>query len=335
MGKKTKKSSKFKPHHFLIVAGLLLINYIALHIGHAISLTQLHEGMTIEIAMAWFQFNVTRSPFVPFTTLFNSLFTFLVPLVASFLIMALYVTNKEKRKAFRAKKEHGSAHFAKVEDFNHLLNPENGQSIILSQDIKLSLDHHATGTNINICIIGGPGSGKTRGFMINLAHKSLDKGANMVITDPKGNLLKSVGKFLKKQGYTIKVLHLSNIGKSDFYNPFTYMRMDNEGNQAQILSLIEVIIKSTDTSADGKGGGNGDAFWTNAEKLLLQALFFYVLEVEPKERQSIVTVLELLDETSFGDDYEEGAKSGLAKRFALLEEQNPASLAVSFWEVLT
>jgi len=138
---------------------------------------------------------------------------------------------------------------------------------------------------------------------------------------------------LKKQGYTIKVLNLSNIGKSDFYNPFAYMRMDKEEDKAQILSLIDVIIKSTDTTSDGKGGGSGEVFWANAEKLLLQALFFYVLEAEPKERQSIVTVLELLDETSFNDDGAgDGEKSGLAKRFAVLEEQNPNSIALSFWK---
>jgi len=106
------------------------------------------------------------------------------------------------------------------------------------------------------------------------------------------------------------------------------MRIEKEEDRAQVISLIEVIMKSTNTTEDGKSGGSSDAFWTNAEKMLLQALFFYILETEPKERQSIVAVLELLDETSFS----EAEESNLTKRFRLLEEENPSSLALSFWK---
>ena len=218
-----KKKFKLTPNLIAMAAGLIIANYVALHLGHALSLFHIFDEVGIGMTADIFGHNLTAAPFIFFQTLFSGAFTFLTAAMANIIIYLAYITSKEKRKSFRAKKEYGSAALAKPIDFAHLRHPYKSHNIILSKYISLSIDHHATGININIFIIGGPGSGKTRGFMkpniLNLAHKEVGKGANMVITDPKGNLLKSVGKFLKKQGYVIKVLNLSNIAKSDYYNP--------------------------------------------------------------------------------------------------------------------
>ena len=328
--KKPKKPFHLKASHIIRTGLFLFITYIGLHIGHAISLYQLYDT-TAAIAMAWLQFNITNSPLAWISTITNPT-TPLAALTAN-VIFAFYLTVKsQKRTNFRRKAEHGSAKFAHASDYKHFANPIENKNIYLSDNIKLSIDHHSTGVNLNVVIIGGPGSGKTRGFLKPLV---LQMACNYVITDPKGELLKSVGKMLEDNGYTIKVLNLANIEESDFYNPFKYLRLDKSED---VLTLIDVIVSSTnkdgDTSTQSKSGGN-DAFWSNAEKMLLQAIFFYILETEPPERQTILTVLEMLDENQISTNGKNN-ENPLSRRFNRLEkkmrENGKQSMAVSFWK---
>lgn len=276
--------------------------------------------------------NIVADALAPFAAIRQSPIVMLSPLVANIILYVAISELKARRRAFRVKKEHGSAALSKLKDFSGLKHAERSNNILLSANIALSIDHHSTGINLNAFVVGGPGSGKTRGFIkpniLNLADSRRGYGANMVITDPKSNILSSVGKYLKKRGYTIKVINLSDIAKSDYYNPFSYMRIEKDEDRAQIISLIDVIIKSTNSTADGKSGSTGDAFWTNSEKMLLQALFFYVLEAEPPERRSLVTIISMLDETTIGQETE----SKMQAKFRELAARRPDSLAVSFWK---
>ena len=75
---------------------------------------------------------------------------------------------------------------------------------------------------IHSLIVGTTGSGKTTGF-INpviqiLAHCKTKP--SLVISDPKGELLRGHGQLLSEQGYTVKVLNLREIFSSSKWNPF-------------------------------------------------------------------------------------------------------------------
>jgi type IV secretion system protein VirD4 len=327
---KFKKSPKLNITKIIVATAGFLVLYLSLHLGHAISLFFMHD-IDILTALNHFAFNISSNPAAFITTLGHpaTLGTVFALGIIGFLIFAM---QRDKRKSFhRHKTEHGSAKFLKTDAFAHLKDPIDSKNLILSKDIRLSTDHHKTGVNLNIWIIGGLGSGKTRGFLkpniLNLANKKQGFGANMVITDAKGNILKTVGKFLRKKGYKIKVLNLAEISKSDYYNPFVYM---NAGKPEEVIAIIETLIQSTNIKEDSPqgGGGSNDKFWENAEKMLLQALFFYILEAEPPERQSIVTLLELLDENVISDKDD----NPLSRRFLALEAKNPSSLALSFWK---
>jgi type IV secretion system protein VirD4 len=286
------------------------------------------SGTDLVAAFAVFEYNLTNAPFAPLAAITQTPATLLTLLFTNLGLLLVYILQMDKRNNYKRKKEHGSAHFAKPADFDKMKNPIANQNIILSKDIRLSLDHHKTGANINVLVTGGPGSGKTRGFMKPLVAQM---ACSMVITDAKGNLLASCGKMLRDNGYKIKVLNLADLEATDFYNPFTYMRLDRPED---IMSLIEVIIKATDNQGDtsGKGKGGGDSsFWENAEKMLLLAIFFYILEAEPKERQSIPTVLDMMDENRFDAEKE----NPLAAKFDALYQNNPRSLAVSFWKKIS
>lgn len=49
-----------------------------------------------------------------------------------------------------------------------------------------------------------------------------------VILDPKGEIVRDIGGLLEKKGYEVRVLDLINMNRSHCYNPFVYLRNDND-----------------------------------------------------------------------------------------------------------
>lgn len=143
--------------------------------------------------------------------------------------------------------------------------------------------------NQNTLILGGSGSGKTRGYVM---PNVLQAHSSYIITDPKGEILEKGGYFLKEvKGYKIRVLNLDDKTQSDGYNPFVYVHTEREGYEERVLSLIEAIIVNTD---GGEKKGGSDPFWDKAERLFLQAVFFFTAVGFPPEEQNMNTVLELI-----------------------------------------
>ena len=64
--------------------------------------------------------------------------------------------------------------------------------------------------------------------------------SSYVILDPKGEILKDTGNLLEEKGYEIKVLDLINMEKSHCYNPFKYLKTDND-----VQRLVTNLFKST------------------------------------------------------------------------------------------
>ena len=143
--------------------------------------------------------------------------------------------------------------------------------------------------NQNTLILGGSGSGKTRGYVM---PNILQAHSSYIVTDPKGEILEKAGYFLKElKGYKIRVLNLDEKSQSDGYNPFVYIHPEREGYEERVLSLIETIIINTD---GGEKKGGSDPFWDKAERLFLQAVFFFVTDGFVPEERNMNTVLKLI-----------------------------------------
>lgn len=97
--------------------------------------------------------------------------------------------------------------FKKVKGNNRFADKKADNNIILTGDVQLSLDTAKTGKNLNVCVVGGGGTGKTWNYVL---PNILQANTSYVITDRGGYLLKKTGKFLKEQGYIIKVLNLND-----------------------------------------------------------------------------------------------------------------------------
>ena len=138
----------------------------------------------------------------------------------------------------------------------------------------------ANARNLNCCIIGSSGSGKTRFW---LTPQLLQAHSSYVVVDPKGGVLGQVGAFLQKRGYKIKVFNSIDFSKSMHYNPLAYIR-----NEADILKFVDALISNT------KGEGKeGDPFWTKSETLLYCALIAYIIFEGPAEDRNMNTLVDM------------------------------------------
>lgn len=194
------------------------------------------------------------------------------------------------------------------------------KNMILSQNVALSMDGRATRKNCNTLILGGSGAGKTRFY---LKPNLMQLNCSYVITDPSGEILQTMGKFLENAGYEIKVINLTNMDQSHCYNPFNYVRED-----ADILVMIDVLTKNL-TPPDSH---SSDPFWPKSQAALLQAIAFYLYkECRPAER-NFTNVMKLLRAAIIkdgNDDY----KSPLDIIFEDLEKKDPNHIAVMQYSI--
>lgn len=151
--------------------------------------------------------------------------------------------------------------------------------------------------NNNTLILGGSGSGKTRGYVM---PNILQAHSSYIVTDPKGEILEKAGYFLSEiKGYKIRVLNLDEKTLSDGYNPFMYIHPERDGYEERILSLIETIIINTD---GGEKKGGSDPFWDKAERLFLQAIFFFTCDGFIDKERNMNTVMELISMLQIAED---------------------------------
>lgn len=229
-----------------------------------------------------------------------------------YIVMALYYFTT--RKKYMPGKEHGTASWGTKTDSKKIVNKNDEENVILTNSEKMSLDSKKIRKNLNTLVIGGSGTGKTRFFV---KPNILQANTSYVITDPKGEILRDTGYFLKQQGFKVKVFNLIEMLKSLSYNPFAYIKQE-----VDVLKIINMLIKNTTP----KGAGTGDPFWEKSEVALLQALFFYTINYLNEEEHNFATILHLLRLAEVKEE-DEGFKSELDFLFEEIEEEDPDNIA--------
>ena len=181
--------------------------------------------------------------------------------------------------------------------------------------------------NNNTLILGGSGSGKTRGFVL---PNILQAHSSYIVTDPKGEILEKAGYFLSEvKGYKIRVLNLDDKTLSDGYNPFIYIHPERDGYEERVLSLIETIIINTD---GGEKKGGSDPFWDKSERLFLQAIFFFTCDGFVPEERNMNTVIQLIAMLQIAED-EDNYDSDLDYFAAIFERKHGSDhIGVQQWK---
>mgnify|MGYP000857306206 CR=1 FL=1 len=221
----------------------------------------------------------------------------------------------DSQKKYMFGKEHGTAKWADKKDIEKLTDKDVSKNIILTKTEMLNIDTRKTRKNLNMFVVGGAGTGKTRFLM---KPNLLQANTSYVITDPKGELLRDTGQSFIQAGYKLKVFNLIEMDYSLCYNPFSYIRSDTD-----VLKVINTLIKNTNPK--GFTGGN-DPFWEKAEIALLQAIFSYIwYEIVPEE-QNMKTVMQLLRYADVKEE-DENHISDLDIIFNELKKEKPNHIA--------
>ena len=246
----------------------------------------------------------------------NSLNTVLFLLLIYCVAIGIYFST---RKNYRRTEEYGSAKWGNAKNICKKYKQENSNyNKILTQNFCIGLDGRKHRRNLNLLICGGSGAGKTRFFA---KPNIMQCNCSFVILDPKGEILRDTGSLLEKEGYEVKVLDLINMHKSHCYNPFVYLRDDND-----VQRLVTNLFKSTTP----KGSQSNDPFWDTAASMLLLALVFYLKYEAPEEEQNFTMVMEMLRAGEVKED-EEMFSSPLDILFERLENDNPEHIAVKYY----
>ena len=218
-----------------------------------------------------------------------------------------YVKTSKKKTLWG--QEQGSAEWASIKEEKQYADKDFYKNMIFTNTVFMSLDTRKTRKNNNVLVIGGSGTGKSR-FVVK--PNIMQANTSFVITDPSGDLLESTGHLLEEQGYDIKIFNLIEMENSDKYNPFVYIRSEED-----VTRVVDCILKNT--KSDKKQSG-GDPFWDDSIKALLSALFYYLWLEAPKEEQNLKMIMKLIRMAEVKEDDSE-FESDLDIMFRLLEEK--------------
>lgn len=183
--------------------------------------------------------------------------------------------------------EHGSAQWATkqnrklFEDNSGIPCGDNFYVTVNNPNHKYYSSH-----NLNEIVIGGSGAGKS---FRKIKPDIMQMTGSYVVTDPSGELYRDCSKFLKKNGYNVKVLNLTDINLSDSYNPFYYMTSEQD-----VLNIADLFMKNS------AGEGEKEDFWTGAAQDLLVAIMLYLFKTDG-ELKSFGRVIRLVNSIEYED----------------------------------
>ena len=246
----------------------------------------------------------------------DSLKTVLVLLLCYGFGIGIYFST---RRNYRRREEHGSAKWGDARAVNkkYCQTPKS-ENKLMTQNVSIGLNAKKHRRNLNTLVCGGSGAGKTRFYC---KPNLMQCNSSFVILDPKGEIVRDVGKLLEAKGYEIKVLDLISMEKSHCYNPFVYLQNDND-----IQRLVTNLFKSTTP----KGSQSNDPFWDTAASMLLLALVFYLHYEAPEDEQNFAMIMEMLRAGAIEDE-EEPSPSPLDNLFSELEYENPDHIALKYY----
>lgn len=162
--------------------------------------------------------------------------------------------------------------------------------------------------NANNLIIGAPGTGKSRGFVIpNLCEADNE---SLLVLDPKGEIYSITHEMMKHKGYKVQVLDFDNPMKSQiFYNPLSFIK-----TQDDVIKFSSVIVANQMERCN-------DVFWPLSAEILCNALTSYLVSYRPEAQQNMKSIEKLL-RVSMALDIQDGTTK-LDKIFECIPETDP------------
>lgn len=247
----------------------------------------------------------------------DSVKTVLIFIAAYGLGIGIYLSS---RRNYRRGEEHGSAKWGDPRAVNKKYRDKDPiKNRIFTQHVRMGLDGRKHRRNLNTLVVGGSGAGKSRFYAkVNICQCN----TSFFILDCKGELLRDCGGLLEQMGYEIKVVDLLNMEKSHCYNPFAYLKSDND-----VQKMVTNLFKATTP----KGSQSNDPFWDTAASMLLMALVFYLWYEAPEDEKNFPMIMEMLRAGEVRED-DDSYQSPLDELFDRLEMRSPDHIAVKYYK---
>ena len=246
----------------------------------------------------------------------SSIRTVLLFFLAYAMGIGIYLSS---RKNYRRGEEHGSAKWGSPFALNKkYADHDYANNKLLTQNVRIGLDSRKHRRNLNVLVIGGSGAGKTRFYC---KPNLMQANTSFVVLDPKGEQLRDTGHLLEAKGYEIRILDLINMDRSHCYNPFVYLRNDND-----VQRLVTNLFKATTP----KGSQTSDPFWDTSAQMLLLALMFYLLYEAPYEEQNFAMVMDMIRAGEV--DEVNNLPSALDNLFSDLRKTDPYHIALKYYD---
>lgn len=155
--------------------------------------------------------------------------------------------------------------------------------LILADGIEFSTDERKTHINNNICIVGVTGGGKT----LNLVQPRLlyNRNTNLVISDPKRELVGKYRYFYERAGFKVLELNISNPDLADVcFDPMQYVDCHKDVN---VLSraIVDLTPQRPNSSAD--------SYWENSSCNVVKFAIYYKLAFDGNS--TLVDVVDFID----------------------------------------
>ena len=247
----------------------------------------------------------------------DSVKTVLIFIAAYGLGIGIYLSS---RRNYRRGEEHGSAKWGDPRAVNKKYRDKDPiKNRIFTQHVRMGLDGRKHRRNLNTLVVGGSGAGKSRFYgKVNICQCN----TSLFVLDCKGELLRDCGGLLEQMGYEIKVVDLLNMEKSHCYNPFAYLKSDND-----VQKMVTNLFKATTP----KGSQSNDPFWDTAASMLLMALVFYLHYEAPEDEKNFAMIMEMLRAGEVRED-DDSYQSPLDELFDRLEMRSPDHIAVKYYK---
>ncbi|MBQ7896021.1 MAG: type IV secretory system conjugative DNA transfer family protein [Oscillospiraceae bacterium] len=274
------------------------------------------DGMNIMELMAAFNLAMAK----PFSLTWKSHTPkfMLIALVAYAGAICIYYSSQQNR---RPGEEHGSAKWGNVHELNRKYkDKDDGKNVILTKNLRMSMNGKLHMRNLLQIVVGGSGAGKTR-FLVK--PNIMLANASFICTDPKGEIARATIPLLLQNGYVVKVFDLIEPLNSDSYNPFHYIRKDSD-----VFRLINNFIQNTTP----KNASQSDPFWERSEIALDSALMLYLLHEAPEYEQNMEMILTMIENGAAKED-DDDYKSPLDLLFEALEEEQPDHIALRQYRI--
>ena len=300
----------------ICIFAIIILFYISLHISHVITVSQVapvetesntnymlsgqtasdmvQKSETINYGDAIFKGieEAFEDPFNLFPVGNYFWIPFFLLVMVFGLAFAYMISKKEFEHTDAVGKEEGSAKWNDnmtdyKKRFEAPYDPKKdvvNKNAILAKDLYLDINNKRIQRNLNMFVLGGPGTGKS--FKL-IKPNMAQMNSSAIITDPKGELFECMAKPLIERGIKVKVFSTSDMVHSNCYNPFDYV-YDENGNidETKVATMVNLFLKNASSMENAKKSSN-DPFWDKAANAFVSANVYYLLESDMIAKEEI------------------------------------------------